>query len=90
MDSSARGNSDNRKWKKLKAQGKGNYLLSQVRLGILTGICFGIILHITESGFDLLNLDFARRLFIGGTVFSISSYLQALLIWRRFEKNHPR
>lgn len=88
MYSSEKENSDNRKCEKIKAKGKGKYLLGQSRLWIITGIGFGVIFHISESGFDLLNLDFARRLFIGGTFFLIGGYLQALSTWKKLEKKH--
>ncbi len=88
MYSSEKKNSDTRKWEKIKAKGKGKYLLNQSMLWVLNGICFGVIYHISESGFDILNLDFAWRLFIGSTVFLIGGYLQALSTWKKIEKKH--
>lgn len=48
-------NYDRTEWEKIKSNGKGKYLIHQARSGIVMGVFFGIIMHIFESGFELVG-----------------------------------
>lgn len=81
---------ERQQWHAMSVLGKRSYLLKPgiLKRGLLTGISFGILLHVSYSGFHFLNFNFISRIIIGSLVFTIGGYLEELFTWEKYKKKY--